>query len=241
MKNTKFYTSRHCSRLLAALILTLFAFVLTACNQQSQPTPIVATTTPTAQAVATTTPTAQAAATATPTVATPTPPPSTNNASGGGPPDGQPTSWVHLSIAGALSGTLTITGVASALPLQQGENPVLLSFSVGDTQNGGLLLRLHNYAGPGQYPLHGCMGCGNKDDLLVATGGGQDNAWIIGNTDYDTDCTVNINSDTSSPYGNLHEVQGFIDCGTLYLVTDSLQTITCAGHFDVFVEVPLGI
>jgi hypothetical protein len=49
---------------------------------------------------------------------------------------------------------------------------------------------------------------------------------------------MDVTSDSGSSYGGLHEIQGSFDCSELVLHNEELtNTIACAAHFDVFVNV----
>src|SRR5205085_2084345 len=83
-----------------------------------------------------------------------------------------PQSWAHLSLAGSLNETFTLTGEAQTIPVDSGDNPYQLGFTLGPDQAGrALLLRVYNYVGPGHYPLHG--GYTPHDDVGVWTASDQ--------------------------------------------------------------------
>lgn len=212
------------THLLIVLALVILSIILAGCaNGPSAP----ARTTATRTAIVPTT---------TGPIITPNP---LNRPSGSGQGSDMPTSWVHLTIGGSLSGTLMITGVAQTIQIQPGDNPYQLYFFLEDAQGPSLLLEVYNYVGTGHYPLHGEAAIGlTHDDLFLWTSSDPQLYYYMWIQNYNTACEMDVTSDSASSYGGLHEIQGSFDCSELVLHNEELtNTIACAAHFDVFVNV----
>ncbi len=212
------------THLLIALALVILSIILAGCANGPSAT---ARTTATRTAIVPTT---------TGPIITPNP---LNRPSGAGQGSGMPTSWVHLTIGGSLSETLMITGVAQTIQIQPGDNPYQLYFFLEDAQGPSLLLEVYNYVGTRHYPLHGEAAIGTThDDLFLWTSSDPQLYYYMWIQNYNTACEMDVTSDSVSSYGGLHEIQGSFDCSELVLHNEELtNTIACAAHFDVFVDV----